>query len=197
MPYQDADMGSTSPSAAAVIARSLAAAAQAAGYDPSHLSWGAGSPGYDAAAAVLQSLGPAQALALLSHPLYQAALAAVDRNGHHAPLQAAAAVAGLGGSHPVGAPVHHEHAVLDAGMTNAVRTKSHRTAPSGNSGSTGPPAGTKRMLSVGSEECLLPIKKVRIVCMTCYPTYTFDFDIAGSSIVLSKVACFRWCGGLI
>lgn len=171
---QQHDMNNASPSIAAAVAaaRSLAAAAaQTGGFDLSQFAWGLGRPEFaDAAAAALQGLNPAQALALLSNPFYQAGLAAADCSGQHAALQTAAAVAGNAGNEPAGGLVRTSggaagsSGALDATTDTAGRTKSRRTAPSVNSGSTGPPTGTKRLFTVGSEECLLPVRKVR----TCW-----------------------------
>jgi hypothetical protein len=160
---QQHEMACNSPSAAA--ARSLAGL-QASGFDPSQLQWGMGRCyGSSSAAGMslpaaglpgLQGLSAAQALALLCTPLYAAA--AERQYQHQAAIEAAAAVAAGG----MGAAAQRSGggvAVSSGDRGAGGRSKSRRTAPSVNSGSTGPPLGAKRALEAEDEE-RLPAKKV-------------------------------------
>jgi hypothetical protein len=170
---QQHDMACNSPSAAA--AGSLAGL-QAAGFDPSQLQWGMGrcydgssAPGMNLAAAAaaaaglpgLQGLSAAQALALLCTQLYAAA--AERQYQHQAALEAAAAAAaGHTGGLAAAAQRSGGGVAASSGDRGAGgRSKSRRTAPSVNSGSTGPPLGAKRALEAGDDEECMPAKKVR------------------------------------
>jgi hypothetical protein len=170
---QQHEMNSNSPSAAA--ARSLAGL-QAASFDPSQLQWGMGrcyegntqggsgsmqNPGLPGLAG-LQGLSAAQALALLCTPLYAAA--AERQYQHQSALDAAAAghAGGMGMGIATAAQRSGGGVAASSGDRGAGRSKSRRTAPSVNSGSTGPPLGAKRALEAGDEECMAA-KKVCVV----------------------------------
>lgn len=91
--------------------------------------------------------------------------------------QLAAAGSAHGSAGRVNNPNHH-HSAAAAGAAgrsgggaggaagNSTRSKSRRTAPSVNSGSTGPPVGTKRGHDAGSDEAAPAAKKVG-VCRWC------------------------------
>jgi hypothetical protein len=172
---QQHEMNSSSPSAAA--ARSLAGL-QAASFDPSQLQWGMGrcyegnaqgsgnmpNPGLPGFAG-LQGLSAAQALALLCNPLYAAA--AERQYQHQSALDAAAAghAGGMGMGIATAAQRSGGGVAASSGGRGAGRSKSRRTAPSVNSGSTGQPLGSKRALEA-DEECM-PAKKVCLRVRCC------------------------------
>lgn len=82
---------------------------------------------------------------------------------HHSAVAAAAAA----GRHSNGAAGSSGGAGGVAG--NSTRSKSRRTAPSVNSGSTGPPVGSKRGHEVGSDEAAPAAKKVCLQMLPCLP----------------------------
>jgi hypothetical protein len=176
---QQHEMNSNSPSAAA--ARSLAGL-QTASFDPSQLQWGMGrcyegntqgglgnmpNPGLPGLAG-LQGLSAAQALALLCTPLYAAA--AERQYQHQSVLDTAAAgnagAMGMGLGIATAAQRSGGGIAASSGDRGAGRSKSRRTAPSVNSGSTGQPLGAKRALEAGDEGCM-PAKKVCTVLRAC------------------------------
>jgi hypothetical protein len=190
---QQHEMNSNSPSAAA--ARSLAGL-QAANFDPSQLQWGMGrcyegntqgglgsmqNPGLPGLAG-LQGLSAAQALALLCTPLYAAA--AERQYQHQSVLDAAAAghAGGMGMGMGIATAAQRSGGGVAAssGDRGAGRSKSRRTAPSVNSGSTGPPLGAKRALEAGDEECMaakkvcvvLRMMLLRVPALSCSSVYS-------------------------
>jgi len=104
---------------------------------------------------------------LMGNPAAAAAAAAANNHGlgnpghHSAPGQAAARSGGAAGS----------SGGVGAVAGNSTRSKSRRTAPSVNSGGTGPPLGTKRGLEATAEADTQPAKKVgargRHTCYCC------------------------------